>query len=213
VCGVPSPFDVLGVDPGANQDAIHSAYRQRVKETHPDQGGSIAEFRRVQAAYETLLDGEYEAKPSVSEPATETVTRTAVEFVDYEAIVDQGWSLDEPDLFKKSRAAGINGSEYGRIAVDRDAPLLESIEEGGLSWPYSCRGGACANCAVAVLEGELSQPVNHILPEEAIERGIRLSCVGEPETDHLRLVYNVKHLPSIADLRLPPRPVDRRATD
>ncbi|WP_181687210.1 ferredoxin Fer [Halorhabdus salina] len=210
---MPSPFEVLGVDPGTAQDAIHSAYRQRVKEAHPDQGGSIAEFRRVQAAYETLLDGAYEAQPSVSDPVAETVTRTDVEFVDYEAIVDQGWSLEDPDLFEKSRAAGITGNEYGRIDVDQTTPLLESIEEGGFSWPYSCRGGACANCAVAVLEGELSQPVNHILPEEAIERGIRLSCVGEPQTDTLRLVYNVKHLPSIEDLRLPPRPFDGRATD
>ncbi|QGN08177.1 ferredoxin [Halorhabdus sp. CBA1104] len=210
---MPSPFEVLGVDPGTPQDGIHDAYRERVKEAHPDQGGSVAQFRRVQAAYETLLEREYEAQSAVSDPPAETGARTAVEFVEYEAIVDRGWGLDDSDLFEKSRAAGINGSEYGRIAVDQDAPLLESIEDRGFAWPYSCRGGACANCAVAVLEGELSQPVNHILPEEAIEQGIRLSCVGKPQTDHLRLVYNVKHLPSIEDLRLPPRPVDRQETD
>lgn len=49
-------FEVLGVDPGADEEAVREAYRERVKEVHPDNGGSQAAFRRVRAAYERLAD-------------------------------------------------------------------------------------------------------------------------------------------------------------
>ncbi|MFB6200659.1 MAG: DnaJ domain-containing protein [Halorhabdus sp.] len=205
---MPSPADVLGVDPGADRETLRQAYRRRAKDAHPDQGGSIAEFRAIQSAYETLRDGDSSDYGSSSPTVGST---TEVEFVDYEVLEDEGWSLDDPNLLRRVRAADLDGNEYGEATVGRDEPLLQSVEQRGYTWPYSCRGGACANCAVAVLEGELAQPVNHVLPEDAVDRGIRLSCVGWPTTATLTVVYNVKHLPSIADLQLPPRPADRRS--
>ena len=49
-------YDTLGLDPDASQDAIRSAYRERVKETHPDSGGDEETFKRVTEAYETLSE-------------------------------------------------------------------------------------------------------------------------------------------------------------
>lgn len=46
--------EVLGVD--ADAEEIRRAYRRRVKETHPDLGGSEAAFRRVRRAYERLRE-------------------------------------------------------------------------------------------------------------------------------------------------------------
>ena len=45
-----SPYAVLGVRPADGSATVREAYRRRVKETHPDQGGDPAEFIRVQAA-------------------------------------------------------------------------------------------------------------------------------------------------------------------
>ena len=47
-------FDALGLDTDASQDQIKSAYRDRVKEVHPDSGGDEESFKRVNRAYETL---------------------------------------------------------------------------------------------------------------------------------------------------------------
>lgn len=48
---------VLGVDRGEDEEAVRRAYRDRVKEAHPDaDSGSEEAFRRVQAAYERLRD-------------------------------------------------------------------------------------------------------------------------------------------------------------
>lgn len=54
------PHEVLGVPRDAPEDVIRDAFRERVKQTHPDQNedGDIEEFHRVKKAYETLVDGE-----------------------------------------------------------------------------------------------------------------------------------------------------------
>jgi len=45
-------YAVLGLPEGASEDAVRRAYRERVKEVHPDQGGDEEEFRRVRKAYD-----------------------------------------------------------------------------------------------------------------------------------------------------------------
>ena len=52
-------FATLGLHPGASLSDVKSAYRERVKQHHPDQGGSIQDFLRVQEAYEYLLNEVY----------------------------------------------------------------------------------------------------------------------------------------------------------
>jgi len=50
------PYAVLGVKREASEAQIHAAYRDAVRRTHPDAGGSSAAFEAVQDAYETLRD-------------------------------------------------------------------------------------------------------------------------------------------------------------
>ncbi|WP_254839368.1 ferredoxin Fer [Natronomonas marina] len=214
-----SPFDVLRVDPDADDDEIKRAYRRRAKEAHPDQGGSVEEFQRVKAAYEAVLSGRAEpledadVEDPAADPGPDEPERTEVEYLNYEVFDDYGWSLDDEDLFERAADAGLDSTDYGRFLVEPAETLLEAAENRGFAWPYACRGGACANCAVVVTEGELSTPVDHILPDEMVERGIRLSCVGKPLTDELSVVYNVKHMPDLEELRLPPRPFERAQDD
>lgn len=52
---VESQFAVLGLVPGATLHDVKVAYREKVKQHHPDQGGEIQEFLRLQEAYEFLL--------------------------------------------------------------------------------------------------------------------------------------------------------------
>jgi len=79
-------------------------------------------------------------------------------------LADNGWELTDEDLFEKAAAANLAGEDYGEFRVEERDTLLEAAEEHGFTWPFSCRGGACANCAVAVVEGDLSLPVSHVLP-------------------------------------------------
>lgn len=48
------PYNILGVDQSATKEEIDKAFREKVKQTHPDHGGSNEEFIKVMAAYETI---------------------------------------------------------------------------------------------------------------------------------------------------------------
>ncbi|MFC6731080.1 MULTISPECIES: ferredoxin Fer [unclassified Haladaptatus] len=207
-----SPFDVLGIEPGADDSTVVQAYRQRVKETHPDRGGSVREFKAVQTAYAKIQNGydpeDEEAEEIETEPVREERPETRVEYLNYEVFDDFGWDIHDEDLFEKAAETNLNPRDYGRLlAHPRDA-LLESVEETGFAWPFACRGGACANCAVAVVEGDIEMPPNHVLSENMMEKGIRLSCIGTPCTDELKVVFNVKHLPGLDELKLPSQRFD-----
>jgi len=46
----------LGLEPGADEATVRDAYRERVKDVHPDRGGDEEAFKRVAAAYERLTE-------------------------------------------------------------------------------------------------------------------------------------------------------------
>lgn len=48
-------YDTLGVSPNATTAEIKSAYRRKVREAHPDHGGSAHEFQEITAAYKLCL--------------------------------------------------------------------------------------------------------------------------------------------------------------
>jgi hypothetical protein len=50
-------YETLGVDPGSDESTVKRAYRERIKEVHPDaDDGDTEEFKRVQAAYDRLTE-------------------------------------------------------------------------------------------------------------------------------------------------------------
>lgn len=221
-----SPYAVLGIDDDAEEGEIDRAYRERVKATHPDQGGSLEAFHRVQTAYESIKSDAGEGDdvdlwtperrqdanvsdrqdPNSPEPSH-------VEYLNYAVLDDYGWDLHDDSLFERAEASDLGPPNYGEMEVEPSESLLEAAEARGFAWPYACRGGACANCAVVVVDGELSLPTDHILPEEMTDQGIRLSCNGRPTTETMQVVFNVKHLADLEDLRLPPYPFELAMAD
>lgn len=138
-------------------------------------------------------------KPIVRQPGLARVS-----FLNYEVIQDFDWAIEDDDLFEKASQANLGHEDYGRVAVERGETILEAVERRGYQWPYACRGGACSNCAVLLKEGEIAMPGNQILPEEAIDRGGRLTCVGVPATENVSIIYNAKFVDFLDELRLPP---------
>jgi ferredoxin len=238
-----SPFAVLGLDPEADESEIRQAYRERVKEAHPDHGGSAEEFRAVRTAYERLKDGSWEengaqdagersgerpkngrsrsdrTRPGPTSNGTHEraeprerqarQSHSEVAYLNYDVLTDYGWQTTDADLFEKAAAADLDVTDYGEFRAERDESLLEAAEDEGFAWPFACRGGACANCAIVLYEGELSMPGDHVLPSEMMERDVRLSCNGKPVTDEVKVIYNVKHMPELEDLLLPPQPFEQ----
>lgn len=131
-------------------------------------------------------------------------TRSRVEYLDYEVIAEQGWSIEDEDLFEKASRASLGSDQHGRIVVKPGETILEGAENRGFDWPYACRGGACANCAVLVKSGDIAMPGNNVLTDEQVNTlNARLTCVGVPVTEEVQLIMNVQHLDQFSELRLP----------
>ena len=118
-----------------------------------------------------------------------------VEYLNYEVLDDHDMSMDDDDLFDEAAAADLSAEDYGTLEVNQGEYILEAAEAQGYDWPFSCRAGACANCASIVKEGEIEMDMQQILSDEEVDdKNVRLTCIGSPAADEVKIVYNAKHL-------------------
>ena len=134
----------------------------------------------------------------------------------------------------KPEKSGPNGGGAGRFTitlanqgggsfeVEGDAPLLETLEQQGVSLPYGCRYGGCISCAAKLLEGQVDQSAGVALNGRQIQDGYVLLCVARPQSDctlavgvesHDKLYRNPFQSPLRpdelkADIRPGPKPVE-----
>jgi len=50
------PYSILGVRPGSKLKDIKTAFREKAQRYHPDKGGTIAEWLKINEAYETIIN-------------------------------------------------------------------------------------------------------------------------------------------------------------
>jgi curved DNA-binding protein CbpA len=109
-------YEVLGVHRLATTDRIEAVFRQRAKETHPDQGGDRAEFEQVMLAREVL--GDPERRKCYDETGTLDAAKPDNARAKALAIVQQffGHALDQI-----SAGAGDNGIFNDVVDTMREA--------------------------------------------------------------------------------------------
>jgi 2Fe-2S type ferredoxin len=118
-----------------------------------------------------------------------------VEYLNYDVVDDQGWDMYDDAVFEEAQDMDLDNEDYGTLDVNEGEYILEAAEAQGYDWPFSCRAGACANCAAILKEGEIDMDMQQILSQEEVdEKDVRLTCIGSAETDEVQIVYNAKHL-------------------
>ena len=64
------PHEILGVPQDATEAQVRKAYLRLALKKHPDKGGDVDEFRKLQEAYEALRDGGGSEEAKESSPAS-----------------------------------------------------------------------------------------------------------------------------------------------
>lgn len=124
-----------------------------------------------------------------------TVDGATVEYLDYDVITEQGWSIEDEDLFEKASNANLDRKAFGSFQVGEGEYILDAAEAAGFDWPYYCRAGGCVNCVSVLLDGEVEmERCNSLSDEEVDEENFRLTCVAHSESDTIRLIYNAKNM-------------------
>ncbi len=100
-------YEILSVEPKAEQEEIKRAYRKLAQMHHPDKGGDKDKFQEIQNAYEVLSDderrkfydetGETGKAPSVIDAAVSELCQL------FKATVSSSFDAVYSDLFKQMR--------------------------------------------------------------------------------------------------------------
>ena len=118
---------------------------------------------------------------------------SVVEYLNYDVLIEHGWNLNDEDLFEKAAAKNLDERDYGTFEAGEYQYLLNAAEKVGYAWPFECRAASCANCAAVLVEGEVEMDMNLFLTDEEVEeRNFRLTCVGTPGSDEIKIVYNAR---------------------
>ncbi len=140
-----------------------------------------------------------EQKGLTDRPVKPAVMPT-VEYLNYEVLDDNDWDMYDPETFEKAAEADLDEEDYGTFEVAAGEYILEAAEAQGFDWPFSCRAGACANCAGIVVNGDVNMDMQQILSDEEVnEKDVALTCIATAESDEIQLVYNAKHLDYLRD--------------
>lgn len=116
-----------------------------------------------------------------------------VEYLNYSVLVERGWDVADDDLFEKAADAELDDRDYGTFEAGEYDYILDAAEAADYAWPFECRAASCANCAAILKEGDIEMDMNLFLTDEEVEeRDIRLTCVGTPGSERIKLVYNAR---------------------
>jgi len=105
-------YDTLGVGKGATEEEIKKAYKSKAQQAHPDKGGDVEEFKRLQEANNVLSDKERRARHDNGEDASKripTLEERATSHLATLFTLQLGKADDHVDLIASARQEAETG--------------------------------------------------------------------------------------------------------
>jgi curved DNA-binding protein len=114
-----SHYETLGVAKTATPEEIKIAFRKLAKQHHPDTGGDISEFQKINEAYEVLSDPEkksnYDYKLNLKNNSVH-IDNFNFDFI-----------FEASDIFNNFRERAVQRNNNIRVILE--IPFLETLEE------------------------------------------------------------------------------------
>jgi ferredoxin-NADP reductase len=106
-----------------------------------------------------------------------------------------GWAAQK--IHKESFGGATGGTPFTvrlrrsnqTINVGPEESLLDALEAAGLAPPCLCRGGACGECKLPVLEGVPAHHDHYLSPTERAANDTIMTCVSRAQTPELVLDF------------------------
>lgn len=159
-----NPYDTLGVPRDATEHQIKIAYRQRVKETHPDTGADGSDFHDVGTAYAVLRDKDrrklYDDTGSINasdvRSSHEAVLNVIAQMFDMAINIEgqSGRSFKHIDLMEAMKA------NLSRLKVEgstKMANIRKAVADREVLRTRIIRKGDGENLFVAMLDRQLTE--------------------------------------------------------
>jgi hypothetical protein len=129
-----SPYEVLGVRPGASSEELHDAYRRLVKEHHPDRNRGSAEstrrFQEIQEAYEAIRSGRVSPPPRPAPPPRRDDTSVESRMADLERELRDARDAARDALRGTVRGRRPSDEELGYYTTDDSfTKILTDVRE------------------------------------------------------------------------------------
>jgi curved DNA-binding protein CbpA len=158
------PYEVLGVGRAAAADAIKSAYRRKVRESHPDRGGDPDAFIEVVRAFGLLSDPDarrlFDETGIVDEDGVRNYRREVMLILAdmFDAAVATavatGISLERVDFVRQMTVAverGLAEAKTSRLAMEREIAGLTTLRT------RIRRGDSAPNLFTERLDGQIAR--------------------------------------------------------
>ena len=131
-------YDILHISPDASSDEIRDAYRERIKESHPDRGGTDEDCRAVEMAYQVLRDPERRARYDQTGECDDPINQesqqissllVATLFEVLEGIASFGGKPSEHNVTSKMKELIEKGKKQIEGARNNTKKAIESMKE------------------------------------------------------------------------------------
>lgn len=122
-----NPWHILGIEPDSTLDEVKLAYRRMTKKHHPDAGGKVANWLRIQSAYEEIKEKNF--IPILQGPSTKMLDILLTLKQQIQGVDDLIKVEDENDLFIKVKIPpGAKSGDKFRVSGN-DTNYIINIKE------------------------------------------------------------------------------------
>jgi curved DNA-binding protein CbpA len=129
-------YNRLGVSRQADQDMLRRAYRRLAQTHHPDKGGDVEEFQRIQEAYDVLSDPEKRARydqtgtveprrPSANDLGLQILAQQFAQWLN--GYVSQGYTICPVDFIKNHLHSQKHHAAMAQSQIASAVAALEKL--------------------------------------------------------------------------------------